>query len=177
MSPTDSGRWSTTLAIAAILLVFPTGAFAQAGDSLQRLTDAASRRDVVIVTSRTGVETKGRLMGLTADAIELRRDDQRLSLPLAMVRRVESRDSLKNGTLIGAAAAVLIYIGGLASDGELDDCSAVCVPAAGYVFGIGAGIGAIVDAAVPGRRLLYEAPPGQRSVASVRGIRLITIRW
>jgi hypothetical protein len=123
--------------------------------------------ETVWVTDQSGQEVKGRLLELRGDALQVEIAGQTRSLEFATVRQVEHRhnDALLNGTLIGAAAG-----GGLAglawalwcSDAECDDDWPGHIAGSVAIYtAIGAGVGALTDVIIRGKRTVYEAPAGR----------------
>ena len=119
--------------------------------------------DTVFVTSTSGDELKANVMGVVVDrdAILVEVNEVRLELPANGIREIqlEVRDSLRNGALIGAAhalAATLLLVA-ISDDGtggrEFLAFSLFTVP-------IGAGLGAVIDAAHKGREPIYRPANG-----------------
>ena len=79
---------------------------------------APSQLQTVYVLDRSGIETTGKLLGLSPDSLVLLVADAERRFDRADVARIEKRDSLKNGTLIGAVVGVAM---GLLAAG-LSDC-------------------------------------------------------
>jgi hypothetical protein len=111
-------------------------------------------KQVWITQSDTGEVLRGRLVELSPASLALlTSDNRRLEIPLDRVLRVETGgDSLKNGAAIGA-----VVMGGLV----LATCAAWgdgggCVVAAAVDAGVGALIGAGVDAMIEGRTAIYS---------------------
>lgn len=117
---------------------------------------------IVFVQERSGAETRGRLLSITPDAIAIDVEGSQRRFAAADVVRIDRRgDSLKNGALIGAAVGVFTAF--------LSDCPRTgnsagngCAGArVAYLLGgsaIWAGIGAGIDALIPGRTRLWPAP-------------------
>lgn len=144
-----------------------TVAFAQTADALSR-----SVRDSAVVTVTFDGEAepvRGILRDISDSALTLDTDGGLRHFEMATVRKVDRKgDSLVNGTLIGA-----IVLGGW--------CAAVCGQGTGgslsygaVVVGnaaIGAGIGALIDAARDGQTTVYRRPmerQARRSGATIR---------
>jgi hypothetical protein len=112
------------------------------------------------VTERSGVQTGGRLLRLSPEALSLLVDGKEQVLPANGIVRVEKRDALWNGMLIGALPSALV---GMAAAGA--SCSPDCrrdVSLAMVIFGaMGAGVGALVDFAIPGYAIVagHELAP------------------
>jgi hypothetical protein len=99
------------------------------------------------------------LLDLSPGTVSLMVGHHRRDLPIDRVLRIEVRgDSLKNGALTGAVALGL-WTALLAGQGSLEP---------GYVIyfsainaGLGAAIGAGIDALIPGRTTIYTKPAAQ----------------
>lgn len=159
----------------AALVVFATTPAVALGQSISERWPglAASQLQTVYVFDRSGIETTGKLLGLTPDSLVLLVADGERRFDLADVVRIQKRDSIKNGTLIGAAVGVVM---GLAAAG-ISDCPGIhpggACPGLRAVTvltstGMYAGLGAGMDALIRGRTTLYEAPP-QSSKRSALG--------
>ena len=150
----------------ALLVVFATAPAVALGQSTSERWPglAPSQLQTVYVLDRSGIETTGKLLGLSPDSLVLLVADAERRFDRADVARIQKRDSLKNGTLIGAAVGVAM---GLLAAG-LSDCpgahpggacpgfrAATVVASTGIYTGLGAGI----DALIRGRTTLYGAPP------------------
>lgn len=100
--------------------------------------------DTISVTDRNGVHTRGRLLRVSNEGLALKVDGQERMIPVSDLRRVEKRDSVANGVIIGALPGALLgaRMAGLS-------CSPRCGeerPQAALIFGaIGAGLGALID--------------------------------
>ncbi len=174
--------WIFSLLVSvALLLVAPLKVSAQVvATSFEELRALVKAGDTVYVTDASGRRTKGRLGELSASSLELlvRKtgpDGRETFAPQARlsegdVRLIvrERRDSLWNGTLIGfapgATIGVLLLFFGAGCDCYTIESRA---PIAGgvilFVGGIGAGIGALVDASIHKRATVYYRAPGQQS--------------
>ena len=125
---------------------------------------APSGLSTVYVLDDTGVETSGRLLGLDPDSLVLLVGGAERRFEAARVRRIQKRgDSLRNGALIGAiVGGVMGLVGAGISDCPGDNPGGSCpgTRAALFLFstGVYAAIGTGIDALVPGRTTLYEAP-------------------
>lgn len=174
--------WMLRLAMSAPLLVMaPLTARAQVvATSFEELQALLKPGDSIDVTDAGGRKTKGRLGELSASSLELlvrktgpdgretfvqqarlfERDVQQI--------RLERRDSLWNGTLIGfapgAAIGILILFFGAGCDCyTLESRAPIALGTLLFAGGIGAGIGAAIDASMIERTTIYFRAPGPRS--------------
>jgi hypothetical protein len=117
----------------------------------------------VWITESSGREEKTRLVGVSGDILTTTAGDDIRQLSMSDVTRVRARhsDSLINGALIGAGAAVAsgLFLCSLTETWEncRDDVGPMFRIAA-----IGSGIGLGLDALIRGRRTIYEAPGATR---------------
>ena len=127
---------------------------------------AAAQRpgDTIFVTDRTGVQTDGVLLHNAADGLTLLVDGQERLIPAARVGRVEKRDSLWNGMLIGALPGAVVGMMGAGAS-----CSPHCsrdIPLVALVqAAVGAGIGALIDFQIDGYSTISGpslSPPNAR---------------
>lgn len=150
----------------AALVVFAINPAVARGQSISERWPglASSQLQTVYVVDRSGLETTGKLLGLSPDSLVLLVAGVERRFDRADVARIQKRDTLKNGTLIGAAVGVVM---GLVGAG-ISDCpgtrpggacpgfrGAIAVASTGMYAGLGAG----VDALIRGRTTLYQAPP------------------
>jgi hypothetical protein len=124
----------------------------------------SSRLSTVYVLDNTGTETSGKFLRLNPDSIVLLVDGAERRFETARVARIQKRgDSLRNGAIIGAVVGVAM---GIITAG-ISDCpgdhpgggcpgsrAALFLVSTGFYSAVGAGI----DALIPGRTTLYEAP-------------------
>jgi len=124
--------------------------------------------ETIWVTTIGGKELKGKVVSSSSTSLTLKTDANAVTLGLIEVRRIETRDSLINGALIGALAGggISAWIGI-----TLDrDCDGPCGNwgAITGLTAVGAGAGALagigIDALVRGRREIYRSPASGRSV-------------
>jgi hypothetical protein len=128
----------------------------------------------VYVQTETGTETSGKLLALSPDSLVLLVDGVERRFDAADVRRVEKRDSIRNGTIIGALAGVVM---GAVSAGISDCpgerpggyCGGLRTVLVGLSVGTYAALGAGVDAVIRGRTTIYQAPRRVPTGASTAG--------
>jgi hypothetical protein len=187
--PIAVGRASVshwTLRIFASLLVMaPIGARAQVvATSFGELEAVLKRGDRIEVTDASGRRTKGRLGELSAASLELlvrktAPDGSEVFVPQARLGerdvqqiRLEHRDSILNGTLIGFApgaviGTMILFLGAGCDCYTIESRAPLAFGTMLIAGGIGAGIGAMIDSSMVERTTVYFRA-GPRSV----GLRL-----
>lgn len=156
---------SSTRPVAALFALFAlaplSAAVAQpAAGNLAELRPRIQAGDKVFVTDDSGAKIKGSVLGVSAVSLTLlRADGARLELGEDRLRRIEKRgfDPVWQGAVIGAAigmSPILFYCRGATESGEKcsDQGSSIAAFAA-----LGAGIGAAVDALIPGKKRIYQS--------------------
>jgi hypothetical protein len=115
----------------------------------------------VFVQEASGVETRGKLLALSPESVTILVDRESRRFDLATVTRVQRRDSLRNGTIIGAVVGVVM---GAISSGLADcsydhggGCAGFRLGMVALSTGVYAGLGAGIDALIPGRTTIYSA--------------------
>lgn len=150
------------------------------GDKTTELQDFGTlvKGRAVIVVDDSGRETHGRMLRLTADALTMTVDGRDRTLARQKVSAIfEQGDSVKNGmrngflagAVVGIAAGVSktqcgrdpVGIGFIQVSSRYELCTSGERITRGLgvgtlMGGIGVGLGAAVDALIPGRRLVYE---------------------
>ena len=116
------------------------------------------------VLDNAGTETSGKFLRLNPDSIVLLVDGAERRFETSRVARIQKRgDSLRNGAIIGAVVGVALGIltagiadcpGDRTSDGCPGSRAALLLVSTGFYSAVGTGI----DALIPGRTTLYEAP-------------------
>ena len=116
------------------------------------------------VLDNTGTETSGKFLRLNPDSIVLLVEGAERQFETARVARIQKRgDSLRNGAIIGAVVGVALGIltagiadcpGERTGDGCAGSRAALLLVSTGFYSAVGTGI----DALIPGRTTLYEAP-------------------
>ena len=119
----------------------------------------------VLVRREGGDELRGQLLRLGPETLTLLVEGQRIDLPISSVVRMDSGgDPVRNGALIGALIGggfcALVCGQGVGSAAEVP--MAVLVSAV-FWGGVGAGI----DAMIPGRTTIYRRPPPSRPRAMI----------
>jgi hypothetical protein len=141
----------------ALALLLPSAARAQ---DYQRKPPAAGE-EVIVTQSTSGTELRGRIVELSKTTLAILVNGQRVDVPIDNVLRIDARtDSVKNGAAIGAvvtgvwAAIGCSLVGG---DGG-GNRAAYCVAGSLVYTGIGAFVGAGIDALHKGRTTIYSKP-------------------
>jgi hypothetical protein len=160
MRANETSLWLKRVVV-LILFAVSTGApvSAQTRDGAERsLETTLIPGTTVWVTDSGGLEEKTRIVGVSGDTITTATGDYIRRVRTTDVTRIRVRhsDSVINGALIGAGAAVA---SGLVLC-SLTETWENCRDDVGPMFrigAIGAGIGIGIDALIRGRRTIYEA--------------------
>jgi hypothetical protein len=149
--------------VAAALIVAASSAWAQTAAATGPLDTILVPGTTVWITDLNGREERGRIISLSGGLVTVSdgEDVRRLrDSDIARVR-VKHSDSLLNGALIGAGAAVGsgLFLCRLSEPWEncRDDVGPML-----RIGAVGAAIGIGIDAAIRGRRTVYEAPGAAR---------------
>lgn len=120
----------------------------------------------VYVSDVASGEVEGRLLRLSPGSVTILVQGTEREFPKGQLRQISRRgDSLKNGALIGMAATALWgEIAGIRAEvvqtNDIEDPPAttafVVFP---VVLGMGAGVGALIDAANKGKTVVYRSAP------------------
>jgi hypothetical protein len=167
-------------ALALVLVFAPIQARAQLiATSFDDLQTTLKQGDSIQVTTARGDRLKGDVLEVSASGLELRIKTPRpeASTPAAAQRRLveddvrqillEHRDDLWNGTLIGLAVTafpgIVTIAWGLNAADEGYTTGAEIAGAGIVILGIGAGIGATVDASIHRRTTVFLRLPAPRT--------------
>ena len=157
----------------ALLLLFSVlsgpAAWAQAaGASQLALERTLTPGTTAWITDVSGREQRARVVGVAADVLTLETDGVARSLRLTDVTRVRVRhfDSVLNGALIGAGAAVAIGLSMCRLTEPWENCRDDVGPML-RIGAVGAGIGIGIDALFRGRRTVYDARQGSASLQAM----------
>jgi len=156
-------QWFTWLAVAVAL--WPADADAQTiARSLEELKGIVKAEETVIVTDMGGRRVKGALTAVSDDSLTLATNGRTQTFARSEVSTIRVADGLANGSLIGAGAGFGAALGILAIAGSRDGyvLPSAKVGAPLLLSGIGALLGALIDRAHEGGRVLYVSP-GQTS--------------
>jgi hypothetical protein len=174
--------------MAAFCLLMGAGAAAQTADSLDRVRVGQT----VYLTTTDGLETEGRVVSkAAASAVELLVGRQPRTFRADEIRRIETRDGLRNGAITGgvigatAMAAFVAWAIEITDEGQGvsgDDIFAA-VRLTALAAGAGALVGAGIDRAIDGRQTIYEAPRVSGTVtvrplwSPTRAGAIVTVVW
>jgi hypothetical protein len=165
--------WFVTGCLVLVALGSARAASAQVVSSFRDLQGSLNGGDRLTITERSGAVTKGRFVTLSDQSLRVMAESARLvDLPELSVVRIDRLRSRKGkGALIGLiggavvgvlAVAVTPSCSGFGCVGPTKEAAAPVVAA--FFGGIGAGIGAVVGAKRPHRRLIYLALGGRADV-------------
>jgi hypothetical protein len=136
-------------------------AFAQALDqgaasSLGALTGQIPAGEVVYVTDGAGTTVRGKLIGITNDAVQLRVNATTRDIRANDVARIQwqKRDSPLTGVLIGGAIGAIPGIYWLIADPN--ECTGLC-PEDYVAIGVGALVGGLIDRAMKKKITVYDS--------------------
>ena len=145
------------------LLAPATVADAQPVGSLDRVLQLLNRGDGVVVTDSSGQELRGHLIDVSPSTLQVDVNGVRVTLDQeeVVLLRARQSDSLANGALLGGAAfaAMAVVVGMQGSQNQ------IALGLSPLLATAGAGIGAIVDAAIQQERVVYSGlePNGMSS--------------
>jgi len=165
--------WCVTGCLVLVALGSAKDASAQVVSSFRDLQGSLNGGDRLTITKRSGAVTEGRFVALSDQSLRVIAESARLvDLPELSVARIDHVRSRKGkGALIGLiggavvgvlAVAVTPSCSGFGCVGPSKEAAGAGVAA--LFGGIGAGIGAVVGAKRPHRRLIYLAPGGRANV-------------
>ena len=148
------------VSVSLVLALFvPSAAQAQASSPTRPLS-LSRAEDVIVTQSASGEELHGYLLELSPTTLSMLVNGNRVDMPIDGVLRIDRRrDSLKNGTAIGAAIVAGLGLFGCA---ERHGSRASCGSGLALNAGAGALIGAGIDALHHGRTTIYRKPPVRR---------------
>ena len=121
--------------------------------------------DTVTLTDTSGREATGKIADLTSSMLVLMEKGSRRELSEREVTTIRQRrsDSLANGAIWGLAVGGLLATGMVAAFWEGDDDIGPAAVGVALYSGVGAGIGAGVDALITRRHVIYQ----RRSTSAV----------
>ena len=146
----------TTKCWLVVALLLPRLALAQGDLPFARLADQLNAGDRVRIIDATGRVREGRVVALEPDYIALARPggaSERIAETDVREVQVRRHDGVRNGTLIGFGSVAVSYCGLALASGSALACGLPAV----FLGGLGAGIGALVDAAITRRAIVFRA--------------------
>jgi hypothetical protein len=154
--------WCVTGCLVLVALGSAKAASAQVVSSFHDLQGSLNGGDRLAITERSGAVTKGRFVALSDQSLRVMAESARLAdLPESSVARIDHLRSRKGkGALIGLIGGAVVGVLAVAVTPSCSGCigptKAEAAPVlAAFFGGIGAGIGAVVGAKRPHRRLIY----------------------
>jgi hypothetical protein len=144
--------------ILTLALFLPPAARAQ--DGFLRKPPAPGK-EVVVTQSTSGTEVRGRIVELSPTALAMLVDGKRVDMPMNTILRIEGpTDSVKDGAFIGAGVFLgLIALSSATIGAEGSNRGQAIL----FFTGIGALVGAGIDAGHQGRATIYSKPPSTMS--------------
>lgn len=156
-----------TALVAALLL--PAAAHAQGGTA-KPAPPLRTSEEVIVTQSASGQELRGFLVELSPTTLAMLVDGRRVEVPIERVLRIEGQnDPVKNGAAIGAAITAGL---GLLGCSQALGRGGACVAAGILYSGMGALMGAGVDALHKGRTTIYSKPAAAAVAPAGRGARV-----
>ncbi len=158
-----------------LALFLPAAALAQGKPAPPLRTS----EEVIVTQSTSGQELRGYLVELSPTTLAMLVGGQRMEIPIDRVLRIEGQnDPVKDGAAIGAA--IVGGLGVLACTQALAD-GRVCATATIMYIGMGALMGAGVDALHKGRTTIYSKPAAGMALAVAPArkgaVARLTLRW
>lgn len=140
-------------------------AFAQADwpQAVSGMSGRVKPGQTVYVTDARSRETEGRLVSLSEAGITIDVKGESRNFMSDDVLGVARRgDSLLNGIAFGAAATGgFVLLATIPAGGCAEAGAGGCAAALATAMGVGAAIGALVDGAIKGKTVVYQAPPSR----------------
>ena len=152
-------------AITATVLLMAASAWAQSPG--EDIPARLKEKQNVSVTDESGRKFEGRVLRLAPDAVTIAHRRQTVDVLYTDIVRIDAVDDLKNGTLIGLAVGSGLFALELWAERE----SGIELEPAGYAvvalmtMGVGAAVGAGIDALIGGDRNLYQRTGAKVTVA------------
>lgn len=159
--------WTVLLPVAGFLAAAIAASAQESAASFDTLAERIQVGQLIWVTDTRGREVRGRLERLPSDGLVLRTNGlEMFGAPDVRRVRARDRDSLRNGTLVGLAIGgglgTAWCIGAIADDSGDINAGVECAEGFTVLPGLGALVGLVVDAAIPGKmRVVYQASPPQ----------------
>jgi hypothetical protein len=163
MEAIGTSTWLTRIALLALF-----SAASGSAASAQTPQGATSNLEAALIQGRTvwitdagGREEEARIVGVSDGIVSASTGTNIRRLPTTDISRVRVRhsDSVLDGALIGAGAAVASGLFLCTRTEPWENCRDDVGPMF-RIGALGAGIGIAIDALIRGRRTIYEAAPG-----------------
>jgi hypothetical protein len=172
------GLTNFTLAIGSAIAVLMAPVTASAQTAADDIHNVVRTGQKVAITDDQGREFNGRIATMAASGLTLVSHGAPIALPYAGIVRIDRpQDTLAKGALIGLVAGAGLGIAALAAD-DYADCDPTVIfacsnPSAGGYFaagaimgGLGAAVGAGVDALIHRDRNIYRRGGGRHVLVS-----------
>jgi hypothetical protein len=162
-----------TIVTVTVLTVFSAWTaplvWAQTPHNDPRALDSALTPGMTVwITDSSDREEKGRIVGVSSGIVTTTAGGDVRRLDTTDIRRIRARhsDSVVNGALIGAGAAVSSALFLCTRMEPWESCRDDIGPMM-LIGGIGAGVGIGIDALIRGRKTIYQGPEGAAELHAV----------
>lgn len=152
-------QWARVVAVFALML---PGVLASSGSAWAQTPAPAAQNlrvgQKLSVVDHLGREFKGRVRAVGADSVTLAKGRNTVDVPYANIVKIDEPDDLKNGAVIGLVVGLAVF----AVDAALASSDGIELNGGGYVVfgamyaGLGASVGAGIDAIAGGDRTIYR---------------------
>jgi hypothetical protein len=156
--------------VACVFLAATSAQAQELAGTFEQVRVLVKAGDTLTVTDTAGQPVRGKLVNLSSSSLRLNVSGTTREFQKVDVNTITKRgsDSLKNGALIGMVIGGSLGAVGMAVAAAQGDADAAFFVGAALVYsGMGAGIGAGVDALIEGQRVIYANPGSPRARLSV----------
>jgi hypothetical protein len=156
--------------VACVFLAATSAQAQELAGTFEQVRVLVKAGDTLTVTDTAGQPVRGKLVNLSSSSLRLNVSGTTREFQKVDVNTITKRgsDSLKNGALIGVIIGGGFGVVGMAVAAAQGDADAAFFVGAALVYGgMGAGIGAGVDALIEGQRVIYANPGSPRARLSV----------
>jgi hypothetical protein len=160
---------------AVVILAILSSSPPAAGTAEQTIPESVRTGLKVSIVDERGVQIDGRVEGVSDSAVRLAVRGGTKDIPIEQIVRIERPDGVWNGALTGLGIGLSMGLIGTAADPQGGALLVSRTLGNGVVC---AGIGALLDAAIDGRKTLYERGPrtGARVTPIIdRGVRAVAV--
>jgi hypothetical protein len=175
-------KYVPILSTALILLAAPPASAQIAVSTFEQLQAGVKTGDRLFVIDKTGVQTEGRLQGLSPEVLTLAvkgRQERRFTRDDVVVIRRLVHDPVWNGAAVGATVADAFVL--ISAIGCSHECGEYVMQALVGAAVWGGGIGALVDAAILTPQDIFRTGPARVDVHPTVGRdrvgAALTLRW